>query len=176
MDRCMVCGAAMAYGQTVCTHCGNSIAYGGAYPYGYGQVPPAQYAVAPAQSAPPAPYSPSYNGYGGYAPAVQYPTWNSQVFSLPAIPAPVIVSEKEKEPQLEVFSPKEYLQFLLTGLLPFMGIFIVFPWVFSGKEPAEKRNLGKAMLWLHAGALIGLLCGLCLWVILLAQNSLAPGL
>ena len=175
LDRCVHCGAMLAYGQAVCTQCGrNRYATGASYHYGNYQSH-APY-TAPQNNNPVAPgYTyPTYTNYSGYSAAPQYsyapsPYWPS---------AALLPAEGEKEmPQEEaVFSTKEYLQYLVTGLLPFMGLLLVLQWAFNGKVRTEKKNLGKAMLWIHGAGLLLLLCGLCIWVILLAQNSMAPGL
>ena len=66
-----------------------------------------------------------------------------------------------------LLSVGELLKTLLLVLLPLAGIVFCLVWAFGKGSPAPKRNLAKAILWLHGILLIMALVGLAVWVLAL---------
>lgn len=71
----------------------------------------------------------------------------------------------------DTLSPSASFWVLLRGLVPVIGIFVSLHWAFGALVPVQKRNLGLAMVLLHAVALIVALGVLCSWVLWLALRS-----
>lgn len=65
-------------------------------------------------------------------------------------------------------SAGQYLGMLLLGLLPFVGLVACLLWAYSATAQPGRRNLARAMLWLHAAALVIAIIALALWVAALA--------
>lgn len=53
---------------------------------------------------------------------------------------------------------------IVFGLLPVLGVVFCLVWSYGARRHDQQRNLAKAMLCVHAAALVVLLLALCVWV------------
>lgn len=61
-----------------------------------------------------------------------------------------------------------YLGLLLLGLFPLVGLVCCLKWAYGEWTPPTRRNLARAMLWLHGAVLVLVITGLAIWVAWLA--------
>lgn len=63
-----------------------------------------------------------------------------------------------------VLSAARCLGILVLGLFPLIGLLACLAWGFGRTTAPQKRNLARAMLWLHAAALATAIILLAVWV------------
>ncbi|NLW78047.1 MAG: hypothetical protein GXY32_01370 [Ruminococcaceae bacterium] len=56
------------------------------------------------------------------------------------------------------------LGIIVLGLFPLLGLAACLAWGFGRNTRRQKRNLGRAMLWLHGAALATIIILLAVWV------------
>lgn len=59
---------------------------------------------------------------------------------------------------------------LVAGLLPFIGVVCCLVWAYGRTGQQQRRNLGKALLWLHGFVMVAAIVALCVWVVVLAAR------
>lgn len=88
-----------------------------------------------------------------------------------AVQAPVEAGAAPPErPKAGPLSVGRCLSTLVVGLLPLVGLVFCLVWSYGGGYATARRNLAKAILWLHGFAVVAAIVGLCVWVLVLANR------
>lgn len=89
----------------------------------------------------------------------------------PAVPRDLTVAKTVHVNR--VLSPGECVAALVLGLLPVIGLIYSIATAYGVNTGAQKRNLARAMLYIHGGALALIIIGACVWVgLLIWQHGL----
>ncbi|MDL2323902.1 hypothetical protein LJC61_01945 [Ruminococcaceae bacterium OttesenSCG-928-A16] len=126
--------------------------------------------MAPQHYSAPWPQVPQYP-QPGYMPAGTQPGWGyAPPAALPVWQPKKITKEKQSDvPEVAegsslLLTAGQCFATILLGILPVAGLVLCLAWLYGKTGPPQKKNMAKAMLWLHGIALVALLVWLVIWV------------